>query len=288
MIPKIKHYLSLVKFSHTIFAMPFAFIGFFMGVRSTPDVNLFIKLLLIVFTMVLARNAAMGFNRLIDRHIDSKNPRTKNRELPVEIVKPQSVLFFILINSVLFICSTFFINKLSFILSPLALLIILGYSYTKRFTFLSHLVLGLSLSIAPIGAYIAVTNSIHFYPMILSASVLFWVGGFDILYALQDEEFDRKNKLLSIPVKWGGQKSKHISAIFHFISILLIVLLGTMLSVTYLYWIGVTIFILFLIYQHYLVYKYGLKKIDRAFFTSNGFASLFFALFVCIDLFFFR
>ncbi len=183
---KIKNYLSLVKFSHTVFAMPFALTGYFTAVYSHGYGFDLQKLLLIVLCMVFARNAAMGFNRYIDREIDLKNPRTSSREIPGKIITPKNALLFVVVNSILFITTTAFINMLCFALSPLALAVVLGYSYTKRYTWLCHLVLGLGLALAPVGAYLAVSAQFHYVAIIYSLIVLFWVAGFDIIYALND------------------------------------------------------------------------------------------------------
>ena len=206
-----KKYLSLVKFSHTIFAMPFALIGLFWGfhVLQMADQALsqpFWQILaLVTICMITARNAAMAFNRYIDRDIDALNERTENREIPSGIIKAKHALLFVLINSGIFILATYFINPLCFYLSPVALLVVLGYSLTKRFTALCHLILGLGLSLAPVGAFLAVTGAFDWEPIILGLGVLTWVGGFDIIYALQDEGFDKENSLSSIPA-WLGKK----------------------------------------------------------------------------------
>src|SRR5688500_14982463 len=198
---QIKNYLSLVKFSHTIFAMPFALIGFFLGLIAVnyktpkPWWELFI---LVILCMIFARSAAMGFNRYLDAKFDALNPRTAIREIPQGIISSKNALLFVIINCIGFILCCFFINPLCFALSFVALFVVLFYSYTKRFTPLCHLVLGLGLSLAPIGSYIAVTGSFDIIPILFSVSVLFCVSGFDIIYALQDEEFDRKNNLRSI------------------------------------------------------------------------------------------
>ena len=198
-----KNYLSLVKFSHTVFALPFAMIGFTLGslwlhsnnIPNSTFVNeILFKLFLVIICMITARNAAMGFNRYIDRKYDEKNPRTAIREIPSGIITPQNAVFFIIINCVLFVIATFFINRLCFFLSPVALIVVLGYSLTKRFTFLCHLILGVGLGLAPIGAFLAVTGKFEILPLFFSFAVLFWVSGFDIIYALQDEQFDRENK----------------------------------------------------------------------------------------------
>ena len=194
-----KKYLSLIKFSHTIFAMPFALIGFFL---ASQQYNFeWITLLYVVLCMVFARSAAMAFNRYIDRDIDIANERTAQiREIPNRTITAKNALLFVVINAMLFVLTTYFINSLCFALSPIALLTILGYSYTKRFTVLCHLVLGLGLSLAPIGAYLAVSGVFDIIPILFSCVVLFWVSGFDIIYSLQDDDFDKTQKLHSIPV----------------------------------------------------------------------------------------
>ncbi len=207
----IKNYFSLVKFSHTVFAMPFALIGYSLAV-SEPEYNFSLKLLLlIILCMVFARNAAMGFNRLADRKFDALNPRTKNREIPSGIIGSRAAALFVILNAVLFIITTSFINRLTLYLSPVALLIILGYSLTKRFTFLCHFILGLGLSLAPIGAYISLTGRFSIVPLIYSFIVLTWVSGFDIIYALQDDEFDKSNNLHSVPSVAGIKNAILIS-----------------------------------------------------------------------------
>jgi len=279
-------YLSMVKFSHTIFAMPFALIGFFLAIGSNPeDINL--KLLgLIILCMVFARNAAMAFNRFVDKEIDLKNPRTSIREIPAGIIKPRSALLFTIINALLFIAITWFINPLAFKLSPVALFVVLGYSLTKKFTALCHFILGVGLSLAPIGAYISVTGKFELLPLIYSLIVFTWVSGFDIIYALQDQEFDRDENLKSIPVLIGKRKALTLSTILHLFTALLVIMAGNKGAQGGFYWIGALIFISLLFYQHLLVKPYDLSKVNLAFFTTNGIASVLFALFAILDLYF--
>ena len=278
-----KHYLSLIKFSHTIFALPFACIGFFLAsYNTTIDWNIFIY---IILCMVFARTAAMAFNRYIDREIDKRNKRTSlNREIPNGTISPKNALIFVVINCFLFIITTYFINSTCFKLSPIALLIILGYSYTKKFTALCHLILGLGLSLSPIGAYLAVNETFHFLPILFSISVLFWVSGFDIIYSLQDQEFDKQQKLHSIPVLLGKKKSLKISQFLHIIVLVILLFIGYKFSFKEFYWIGFTIFSSLLFYQHTLVSENDLSKINLAFFTTNGVASVIFGFFVIYDL----
>lgn len=311
----VKNYLSLIKFSHTIFAMPFAMIGFFLGIADSvivkygieqwnlnktvgwanelkteqvisTDFSQLVKLfLLVIGCMVFARSAAMAFNRYLDRQFDARNPRTAIREIPAGMLKANSVLWFTIINCILFITCTFFINRLCFYLSPVALLVVLGYSYTKRFTPLCHLVLGLGLSLAPIGAYLAVTGAFSWLPIFFSLAVIFWVSGFDIIYALQDEEFDRSQKLYSIPAALGKAKALRISEILHFLSASCVVAAGLLGEFGWLYWAGIAVFIVMLIYQHSIVKPDDLRKVNLAFMTANGIASVIFAVFVISDLF---
>lgn len=278
-------YLSLVKFSHTIFALPFALIGFFLAIRMTQAEIEWRILIFVVLCMVFARNAAMAFNRYADKELDLKNPRTAIREIPAGIIKPRSALQFTIINSVFFIVTTWFINPLTFKLSPVALIIILGYSLSKKFTSLCHLILGLGLSLAPVGAYISVTGKFDVIPVIYSMIVLTWVSGFDIIYALQDEEFDRNENLRSIPVLFGRKNALIFSVLLHFISAILVIVAGVMADFTFYYWIGAAIFIALLLYQHLLVRPNDLRKVNLAFFTTNGVGSLLFALFTILELY---
>ena len=312
----VKNYLSLIKFSHTIFAMPFALIGFFLAfipVRFLyfPSDNeyewvsfknggtwvehfglypqnlreLLFRFVLVIFCMVFARSAAMAFNRYLDRKWDALNPRTAIREIPKGIITPKNALVFTIINCILFIATTFFINRICFYLSPVALAVVLGYSYTKTFTPLCHLILGLGLSLAPIGAYLAVTGFFHWLPILFSSAVLFWVSGFDIIYALQDVEFDQSQQLYSIPASIGKAKALHVSELLHLLSAASVVAAGKFGHFGWLYWIGVLIFISCLIYQHSIVKPNDLRKVNIAFMTTNGIASVVFAVFVIADLF---
>ena len=280
-----KKYLSLIKFSHTIFAMPFAFIGFFLATKNY-DFE-WITLLYVVFCMVFARSAAMAFNRYIDRDIDTANARTaKVREIPNGSIKANSALLFVVINSLLFLATTYLINPLCLALSPIALLVVLGYSYTKRFTSLCHLVLGLGLSLAPIGAYLAVSGEFNIIPLFFSAAVLFWVSGFDIIYSLQDEEFDKTHELHSIPVLLGKKNALMLSNILHLLTFSALSIAGSLGEFSLYYWIGFSIFSALLVYQHTLVKENDLSKVNLAFFTTNGIASLIFGAFVIADLLF--
>ena len=241
--------------------------------------------LLVILCMVFARSAAMAFNRYLDRQFDAKNPRTVVREIPSGIITPKNALLFTVLSSLLFIACTFFINRICFYLSPVALAIVLGYSYTKRFTPLCHLILGLGLSLAPIGAYLAVTGQFAFLPILFSLAVLFWVSGFDIIYALQDEEFDKSQKLYSLPAWLGKAKALRVSAFLHLLSATAILGAGWYGKFGWLYFVGSAIFIVMLGYQHSIVKPNDLRKVNLAFMTANGIASVVFAIFVIADLF---
>jgi 4-hydroxybenzoate polyprenyltransferase len=281
----VNNYLSLVKFAHTIFALPFALIGYFIATRADGYAFSWISLLLVIVCMLFARNAAMSFNRYADRVYDSQNPRTAAREIPAKIIKPQSAFMFTLINSLLFVSSTWFINPLCFRLSPIALAVILGYSYAKRYTALSHFILGLGLSLAPAGAYLAVAGRFSLLPVILSLAVLFWVTGFDIIYALQDDEFDREQQLHSMPAAVGRKWALVLSAFLHALVAGLLLWVGIFGNFGWVFWIGYGIFSSLLFYQHLLVKPFDLSRVNVAFFTLNGIASLLFAVFTITDLF---
>lgn len=281
-----KKYFSLVLFAHSIFALPFAFIGFFLAIYTTSHQFHWSLLLLMVACMVSARNAAMAFNRYLDRHIDALNPRTAIRDIPAGRVSAKQALFFVVLNSALFIAFTWLINPLCFYLSPIALLVILGYSYTKRFTILCHLVLGLGLGLAPLGAYLAVTGEFNIIPLFYSMAVIFWVSGFDIIYALQDEAFDRDHQLKSIPAFFGIKGALRISEIFHFLSAIFIILPVFFVSFGYFYVIGIILYCALLIYQHIIVSPTDLRRVNRAFMTTNGVASVIFSICFLLDLWF--
>ena len=281
----VKNYLSLVKFSHTIFALPFAFIGFVLGVRAqwmaaVPVEHFFLKFFLVIVCMVTARSTAMAFNRYLDRHFDKLNPRTAIREIPAGIIKAEKALVFIFINMAVFITASFFINSICFYLSPVALFVILFYSYTKRFTYLCHLVLGIGLSLAPIGAYLAVTGSFALVPLLFSFAVVFWVSGFDIIYALQDIDFDKSQSLYSIPSYWGLNKALSIARVLHVFSAALIIAAYFIGGFHFVYLIGLLVFVGMLLYQNSIVKPNDLSKVNIAFMTANGIASIVFSIFV--------
>ena len=272
-------------------------IGFFLGVQFLHSNHLSLEknilginsvmyfLILVVLCMVFARSAAMAFNRYLDYKIDAINPRTAVREIPSGVISPQNALIFTLFCCLLFVACTYAINKLCFYLSFVALFVVLFYSYTKRFTALCHLILGLGLSLAPIGAFVAVTGVFKILPVLISLLVLTWVSGFDIIYALQDEEFDKKNNLNSIPALLGKKKALQLSSFLHLITALLIITVGIVYLNSIYFWIGAFLFMGMLIYQHSIVKPDDLRRVNIAFMTANGIASVVFAFFVILDIF---
>lgn len=276
--------MSLVLFAHSVFALPFAFIGFFLAVSTTDVEFRWSLLVLMLVCMVTARNAAMAFNRYLDRDIDALNPRTAVRDIPAGRVTPQQALRFTIVNCLIFVVATYFINPLCMALSPVALFVVLFYSYMKRISSLCHLVLGLGLGLAPVGAYMVVTGQFHIVPILYGLAVLTWVSGFDIIYALQDEEFDRAHGLNSIPANFGGAKALRISEILHVLSFILIVLPIFYIEVGLLYYLGVLFYGGLLVYQHRIVSLKDLSRVDKTFMTTNGVASVVFAIFYLLDL----
>ncbi len=282
----ILNFARLVKFEHTIFAMPFALIGFFLAIRETESVSYLRLLIAVIAAMVFARNAAMGFNRFLDRRFDAANPRTASREIPAGIISPRRALFFVIFNSLLFILTSWFINDLCFYLSPVALFVVLGYSYTKRITPLCHFVLSTGLALAPIGAWLAVTGQFAVVPLLFSAIVFFWVSGFDIIYACQDIDFDRSYKLQSVPAMVGIKNALLISSTVHLLAAIFVILAGIAMKGNFFYWIGALIFIGLIVYQHTIVKPNDLSRVNLAFGTTNGIASIIFASFVIASLYF--
>ncbi|MBO5831287.1 MAG: UbiA family prenyltransferase [Alistipes sp.] len=282
---KISDYLKLVKFSHTIFAMPFALLSFtYAWITTEPEKPLWLLLLQVVGCMVFARNVAMGFNRWADREIDAENPRTANREIPAGVISARSAMWFIVANALLFIIVASLINPLCGWLSPVALFIIMFYSYCKRFTALAHMVLGISLGIAPVGAYMAVTGTSSWECWVLALIVMTWCSGFDIIYALQDAEFDRKRGLHSIPSHFSARTSLIISALLHAASIALLVMFATSQPQSWLLWVGCAMFTLILASEHYIVTPNRQRNIGIAFGTFNALASLSLATFLILNL----
>lgn len=281
----IARYTSLVKFSHTIFAMPFALIAYFYALASTDAPFEWLLLVKVVLAMVLARNTAMGFNRYADRRIDALNERTRKREIPAGKISPSQALIFVIVNAVLFMLTALTINKLAFFLSPVALIVLIGYSYTKRFTAWCHVVLGVALGIAPVGAYIAVTGTIAVIPILLAGLVITWVSGFDILYALQDIDFDREHGLHSVPARWGVKPSLVISLLLHLVTLYAVYLIGMYLPGGALYWGGAALFFGLLAFQHFCITPARIDRVGATFGLVNGLASVCYALFTIIDLY---
>jgi len=261
----------MIKFEHTIFALPFAFTAALMAAHGLPTGR---QGFWIAVAMVGARSAAMGFNRWADRHIDAGNPRTRTRALPLGLVSPMQVLVFTVASSALLIIAAYQLNPLAFYLSPLALVIVFFYSYTKRFTFLSHAFLGLAISGAPLGAWIAVAGRLDFPAVVLGVAVLFWLLGFDVLYALQDMDFDRKADLHSIPQRFGTKRSLWISRASHAITMMALFSLAWFLPLGRLYLFGVFIALCMIVYEHALVKEHDLSKLNMAFFNMNGYISV--------------
>ena len=278
---KIGDYLSLVKFSHTIFAMPFALLSFtYAWMTAEHDSVLWVVLLQVVACMVFARNVAMGFNRWADRKIDAENPRTANREIPAGKISSRGAVVFIIVNALLFVATTLTINPLCAWLSPVALFVVMFYSYCKRFTAMAHMVLGLSLGIAPVGAYMAVTGTTVAECWLLAVVVMTWCAGFDIIYALQDAEFDRKRGLHSIPSHFSARTSLVISALLHVVSIAVLALFAMSQPQSWLLYLGCALFATILGMEHYLVTPTKQRNIGIAFGTFNAMASM--TLAVCL------
>lgn len=277
--------LSLIKFSHTIFALPFALVGYAVGVRVAGFE--WLLLVQVVLCMVFARSAAMAFNRLVDREFDARNPRTASRELPSGALSVRTVTWLVVGSSVAFMITALSINFLCFFLSPVALAVVLGYSYTKRFTSYCHLVLGLGLAIAPVGAYLAVAGSFAVLPILLSALVLTWVAGFDIIFALQDVDFDRSARLFSIPSRVGAARALRLSVLLHALTLGFVLWIGLILHPAswLLYWCGAVLFGGLLAFQHSIVRPTDLSRVGLAFGTTNGIASVVYAIFTIASLF---
>jgi 4-hydroxybenzoate polyprenyltransferase len=268
--------LSMIRFAHTVFALPFALLSAVLAAGAIPPLK---TILFILLAMVGARSAAMSFNRIADRDVDAKNPRTAAREIPSGILSLRFAILFCTASAALFVFAASQLNRLCLLLSPVALAVVLGYSLTKRFSSLSHLVLGLSLGMAPAGAWIAVTGSLAWLPAVLSLSVLFWVAGFDVIYSLQDETFDRAHGLRSIPAGLGAPRALLVSALFHAASLALLYVVFVLAGGGPLFGAGVVLAGGFLVRQHAIVRPGDLSRVDAAFFTANGWLSV--AVFIC-------
>ncbi len=277
---KIKIILEMIKFEHTLFALPFAFTSALLAARGIPSGR---TIFWIVVAMVGARSAAMGFNRWADRKIDAENPRTRDRALPKGLVTPVQVIIFVVVSSAVLIFAAYQLNRLSFFLSPVALAIVFFYSYTKRFTFLSHAFLGLGISGAPLGAWIAVTGKLEMPAVVLGLAVLFWLLGFDVLYALQDLEFDRGKGLHSVPQRFGIRRSLWISRASHAVTMVSLFWLARLLSLGWFYIAGIVVSLFLMVYEHTLVREDDLSKLNIAFFNMNANISIAIFCFTLLD-----
>lgn len=282
MLNKIKTYLELVKFSHTIFALPFALASLFMIEKGLPPPD---KTLWIVLALVFARTAGMAFNRYIDLPIDRLNPRSKEWVSVSGKVKPLEILLLGVASSVAFIYTTYNLNLLAFYLSPVVILLLLVYPMGKKFTNYVHLILGLVYFLIPIAVCIALKGEVYLSMVALGLAMAFWVSGFDILYALQDLEFDRRFNVHSLPAKLGVEKSIKVARLFHALTFIFTVISGFLSDMWIVYYIGVAVLAIFLIYEHSLIKESDLSRINKAFFTVNGFISIIFFVFVILDIF---
>ena len=280
MFEKIALYLKMIKFSHSIFALPFAFTAALMAASGIPSLK---QILWIVVAMVSARSGAMGLNRIIDRKIDAANPRTANREIPSGKINVGSAVFFTVLSLTVFVFSAYMLNPLCLKLSPLAIAVLLLYSYTKRFTWLSHIVLGIAISAAPVGAWIAVRGTFNAEILPIAFAVVFWLAGFDVLYALQDIEFDRSHGLHSIPERFGIKDALIFSRVFHLITWGLLAFTGIIFDLGIFYWIGMAAAGGLFIYEHSLVKHDDLSKLNMAFFNMNGYISMTVFVFTLLD-----
>ena len=271
MFSKLRTYLEMIRFSHTVFALPFALMSTILAARGLPSGR---TLGWILVAMVGARSGAMGMNRIADRALDAANPRTRDRALPQGRISSVEATAFVAVSFLVFLVAAWQLNPLCFALAPVALFVLIGYSYMKRFTVLSHLVLGLSLGIAPVGAWIAVTGGFALAPLLLCMAVLFWVAGFDILYAFADIEFDRQAGLFSIPARWGMGVGRWVSAAFHAVTIVCLATLVPLLGLGWVYAVGLMLAAALLGTEHLFIHRHGLAKLDLAFFNVNGIVSI--------------
>lgn len=278
---KVQTWGSVVKFSHTVFALPFALAMLVVASRTTPVT--IVQLVWILLALASARTAAMAFNRLVDRHIDAKNPRTQKRELPAGVVSVQSVWTLFALSCALFFAAAAMLGTHCLVLAPLVLALLCFYSWTKRFTRCSHFVLGAALACAPGGAWYAVTARFDGLPLILMVAVLLWVSGFDILYSCQDVDFDRQEKLFSVPAALGIKRALLLARLLHLVSVVLLIWFGAAAGLGVAYYIGLLVFALVLGSQHLIVSPTSLERLDVAFFARNGAASVIFFLGVMLD-----
>lgn len=278
-------FLQMIKFEHTVFALPFAFMGSLLGsVTVHHQLPSWEQIGWVLLAMFGARSAAMGLNRLIDRVSDKKNPRTANRAIPAGLLKVSEVLLFIIVSFVLLFWAAAELNPLSMKLLPIAVFMLVLYSFTKRFTWLCHVVLGLTIALAPLGGWVAVTGKVDLTAMVLFLTITFWVAGFDIIYSCQDMEFDRKEGLYSVPARFGIAASLSIAKVFHIVTALGFVFLFVMSDLGWWYIAGMIIAYLILLYEHYIVSPSDLSRLQTAFFMMNGVLSIVVFSFTLIDL----
>lgn len=273
----------MIKFSHSVFALPFAFVAGLIawlrvGITLTP-----VDIVLLIVCMVSARSAAMGFNRIADRDIDAVNPRTKSREIPTGTISLREARGFTLLACIVFVAASFAVNTLCGVLSVPLLALLLGYSFTKRYTSASHFVLGLCLGMAPIGVWFAMTGSFHWHPILLGLGVTLWTAGFDIYYSCQDERFDRDNGLRSIPAKLGAARSLYLVRVIHAVASIAFVTFGLIAGMGVIFFIGLAGVIAILVYEAWLLRRGDLSRIDLAFFNLNGYVSVLFAASTVVD-----
>ena len=281
LLARVRLFLEMIKFSHTVFALPFALMGAVLAARGIPDGR---TLFWILVAMVGARSGAMGMNRYADRILDALNPRTKERALPRGLISPGQVLALVAASFALLLLAAYNLNPLCFALAPFAIALLAGYSYTKRFTALSHLILGLCLALAPIGAWIAVAGRLDAAPVLLGGAVLTWVAGFDILYALADIPFDRAHGLFSIPARLGERGGLTVSLLLHALTPILLAAVGSLLGLGAWYSAGVLFVLLLLAVEHVIIRRYGVSRLELAFFNVNGVLSVGIFLFTLADL----
>ncbi|MEP0766538.1 MAG: UbiA family prenyltransferase [Fimbriimonadia bacterium] len=275
-----REFLELVKFEHSVFALPFALIGMLLAAEGFPAPSVLMWLLV---AMVSARSVAMAFNRIVDAKLDALNPRTANRALPAGRLTLAHAWMFLAVMLGLFVLSTWFLNPLALRLGPVALALVMTYSYSKRFTWLSHLWLGAAIGVAPTAAWIAVTGSLAPGPAWFSAAVMCWIAGFDILYSLADEEFDRVHRLHSAPARFGATRAIAISRLLHVLTVAMLVGGGLALGLGVVYYVGVAVVAVALAYEQWLVRPNDLTRLNTAFFTANGFVSIALFVFVLAD-----
>ncbi len=282
---KIVLYLRMIKFPHSIFALPFAFTGAIIAAEGIPSIR---EIVWITVAMVGARSGAMGINRVIDRKIDRENPRTKNRELPKGEIRLSEAILFTGVSIAIFIFAAYMLNPLCLKLSPIALAVLFIYSYTKRFTWATHFVLGLALSAAPLGAWMAVRGTFDAEIIPMGIAVIFWLAGFDTLYALQDIEFDKSHGLYSIPKRFGIKNALLLAKLFHLMTFIMLLATGVLFKMGIFYWLGMMIVAGLFIYEHSLVKESDLNKLDIAFFNMNGYISITVFIFTLMDYIFLK